>query len=168
MAIRNIRTRGDEVLNKTSKPVEKMTHRIKTLINDMLDTMYDAQGVGLAAPQVGVLRRVVVIDVSEEADSPIIMINPKILETDGEQRGSEGCLSIPGKVGIVTRPQYVKAEALNEDMERFEIEGRDLLARAIVHEIEHLDGHLYVEKAEDGKLYNVDEFNEEDHEQESE
>lgn len=158
MAIRNIRTLGDETLTKTSRPVDKVTHRISTLIRDMLDTMYDAEGVGLAAPQVGVLRRVVVIDVSENGDSPIIMINPRILETDGEQRGSEGCLSVPGKVGIVTRPQYVKAEAYDENMERFEIEGNDLLARAIVHEVEHLDGMLYVDKAEDGKLYNAEEF----------
>ena len=161
MAIRNIRTLGDDTLTKKSRVVEEVTDKISTLIDDMLDTMYEAQGVGLAAPQVGVLKRVVVIDVSPEGDSPIIMINPRILETDGEQTGSEGCLSVPGKVGIVTRPQYVKAEAYDENMERFEIEGTDLLARALVHEIEHLDGNLYVEKVE-GRLYDVDEFEQEE------
>ena len=161
MALRNIRTIGDDVLTKKSKPVNEMTDKIRTLIDDMLETMYEAQGVGLAAPQVGILKRVVVIDVSPEGDSPIIMINPRIIETDGEQKGGEGCLSVPGKIGTVTRPQYVKAEAYDENMELFEIEGTDLLARALVHEIEHLEGMLYVDKVE-GRLYDADEFEQEE------
>lgn len=147
MALREIRVMGDEVLTKTCKEVTKMTLRTKLLINDMLDTMYDAQGVGLAAPQVGILKRIVVIDVGE---GPIVMINPEIVETSGEQTGDEGCLSVPGKAGTVTRPQYVKVKALNQDMEPVVLEGEDLLARAFCHEIDHLDGHLYVELAEDG------------------
>lgn len=159
MAIRNIREIGDEVLNKTCKEVKEMTPRIKELIEDMLDTMYEANGVGLAAPQVGILKRIVVIDVTGE--DPIVMINPKILETDGEQTGYEGCLSVPGKNGLVTRPNYVKAVALNENMEEYEIEGTELLARAICHELDHLDGHLYVEKVE-GRLLDSSELEEEE------
>ena len=117
MAIRKIRVNDDEILRKTSKEVKEVDEKILDLIDDMLETMYDAQGVGLAAPQIGKLKRIAVIDVSEEADSPIVLINPEIIETDGEQKGSEGCLSVPGKVGIVTRPDYVKVKALNEDME---------------------------------------------------
>lgn len=143
MAIRNIREIGDPVLLKVSKEVKEVDRKIHTLINDMLDTMYDAGGVGLAAPQVGILKRVVVIDVSEEGDDPIILINPEILETDGEQTGDEGCLSIPGKVGTVTRPNYVKVKAFNENMEEYIIEGTELLARALCHEIDHLNGILY-------------------------
>ena len=124
-----------------------MTPKIGELIEDMLDTMYEANGVGLAAPQVGILKRIVVIDVGE---GPIVMINPVILETSGEQTGDEGCLSIPGKAGQVTRPNYVKARAYDENMEEYEIEGTELLARAICHETDHLDGHLYVEKVEGG------------------
>ena len=147
MAIRTIREMGDDVLTKVCKEVPKMTLRTRILIEDMLDTMYQAAGVGLAAPQVGILKRIVVIDVGE---GPIVMINPEILETSGEQTGEEGCLSVPGKAGVVTRPNYVKASFLNEDMETCEIEGTELLARAICHELEHLDGHLYVEKVEGG------------------
>lgn len=147
MALREIRIMGDEVLTKTCKEVTKMTLRTKLLINDMLDTMYDAQGVGLAAPQVGILKRIVVIDIGE---GPIVLINPEIVETSGEQTGDEGCLSVPGKAGTVTRPKYVKVKALNQDMEPVILEGEDLLARAFCHEIDHLDGHLYVELAEDG------------------
>lgn len=160
MAIRNIREMGDEVLNKTCKEVKEMTPRIKELIEDMLDTMYEANGVGLAAPQVGILKRIVVIDVTGE--DPIVMINPRILETDGEQTGYEGCLSVPGKSGMVTRPNYVKAVALNENMEEYEIEGTELLARAICHELDHLDGHLYVEKVEGRLLDNSELEAEED------
>lgn len=152
MAIRNIREYGDEVLNKTCKEVKEMTPRIKELIEDMLDTMYEANGVGLAAPQVGILKRIVVIDVTGE--DPYVLINPRIVETSGEQTGSEGCLSVPGKSGIVTRPNYVKAVALDANMKPFELEGTELLARAICHELDHLDGHLYVEKVE-GELQNV-------------
>ncbi len=158
MAIRNIREIGDEVLNKTCKEVKEITPRIKELIEDMLDTMYEANGVGLAAPQVGILKRIVVIDVTGE--DPIVMINPRIVETDGEQTGYEGCLSVPGKNGVVTRPNYVKAVAFNENMEEYEIEGTEILARAICHELDHLDGHLYVEKVE-GRLLDSSELEEE-------
>lgn len=137
MAIRKIRELGDEVLTKPCKEVTKMTLRTKILINDMLDTMYEAMGVGLAAPRVGILKRIVVIDVGE---GPIILINPVIIETAGEQCGEEGCLSVPGKAGLVTRPNYVKVRALNEEMEEIELEGEELLARAFCHEIDHLDG----------------------------
>ena len=152
MALRTIRVEGDSVLTKISRPVEKMTPRIHDLIEDMLDTMYDAMGVGLAAPQVGILKRIVVIDIGE---GPVVMINPRIVESSGEQTGEEGCLSVPGKSGIVTRPNYVKAVALDEDMKEYEIEGEGLMARAICHELEHLDGHLYVEKVE-GELHSTE------------
>ena len=147
MAIRNIREVGDKVLTKVSKEIKEVDKKILVLIEDMLETMYDAGGVGLAAPQVGVLKRLVVIDVTEEGNEPIILINPVILETDGEQTGDEGCLSVPGKVGTVTRPNYVKVKAFNKDMEEIIVEGTELKARALCHEIDHLDGVLYVEKA---------------------
>lgn len=146
MAIRNIREYGDEVLTKKCKEVTEMTPRLKDLVGDMLETMYEAGGVGLAAPQVGILKRIVVIDVT--GDDPHILINPRIVESSGEQTGTEGCLSVPGKYGIVTRPNYVKAVALDIDMKPIELEGTEFLARAICHELDHLDGHLYVEKAE--------------------
>lgn len=152
MAIRNIREIGEEILTKKCKEVTEMTDRTRYLIEDMLDTLYEANGVGLAAPQVGVLKRIVVIDVTGE--DPYVLINPRILETGGEQTGSEGCLSVPGKAGIVTRPNYVKVTALDADMKPFELEGTELLARAICHELDHLDGHLYVEKVE-GELKDV-------------
>lgn len=151
MAIRTIRIQGDPVLEKTCKEVKEITPRITELIGDMLDTMYEANGVGLAAPQVGILRRIVVIDIGE---GPVVMINPKILETSGEQTGDEGCLSLPGKAGVVTRPNYVKAIAYDENMEEYEIEGTELMARAMCHEIDHLDGHMYTEKVE-GALHDV-------------
>ena len=153
MAIRNIREIGDEVLTKKCKAVTEMTPRIKELIEDMLETMYEANGVGLAAPQVGVLKRIVVIDTT--GDDPHILINPRIVESSGEQTGQEGCLSVPGKSGQVTRPNYVKAVALDVNMNEFELEGTELLARAILHENDHLDGHLYVEKAE-GEIMDVE------------
>lgn len=153
MAIRNIREMGDPVLNKTCKPVTEVTERIAELIEDMFETMYDADGVGLAAPQVGILKRIVVIDVTGE--DPILLINPVIIETSGEQTGNEGCLSVPGKTGVVTRPNYVKVRAYDEEMKPFEIEGTELLARAFCHEIDHLDGHLYVEKVE-GELMSTE------------
>ena len=143
MAIRKIREMGDDVLTKVCKEVEKVTPRTKVLIDDMFDTMYDAMGVGLAAPQVGVLKRIVTIDVGE---GPILLINPEIIETSGEQTGEEGCLSVPGKSGVVTRPNYVKVRAFDEDMKEIVLEGEGLLARAFCHEIDHLDGHLFVEK----------------------
>lgn len=147
MALRTIRIQGDPVLEKVCKPVPEVTEKIRDLIDDMIETMYEANGVGLAAPQVGILKRIVVIDVGE---GPIVMINPCILETSGEQTGDEGCLSLPGKAGVVTRPNYVKAKAYNEDMEEYTIEGTALLARAICHELDHLDGHMYTEKVEGG------------------
>lgn len=153
MAVRNIRQLGDAILTKKCREIKEMTPRIRELIADMKDTMYDVNGVGLAAPQVGVLKRVVVIDVGE---GPIVLLNPRMLESSGEQTGEEGCLSVPGKYGIVTRPMHVKIEAWDEDMERIVLEGEELLARAICHEMEHLDGHTYVEKAEDG-LHDVEE-----------
>ena len=153
MALRNIREIGDEVLTKKCKEVKEMTPRVRELIEDMFDTMYEANGVGLAAPQVGILKRIVVIDTTGE--DPYVLINPRIVETSGEQTGQEGCLSVPGKYGIVTRPNYVKAVALDIDMNPFELEGTEHLARAICHELEHLDGHLYVEKAQGG-LHDVE------------
>ncbi|BCZ27958.1 peptide deformylase [Claveliimonas bilis] len=152
MAIRKIREIGDEVLTKPCKEVTKMTLRTKILIDDMLDTMYEAMGVGLAAPQVGILKRIVVIDVGE---GPIVLINPQIVETDGEQTGEEGCLSVPGKSGLVTRPDYVKVKALDEDMKEIELEGNGLLARAFCHEIDHLDGKMYVDLVE-GELHDTE------------
>lgn len=151
MALRQIRTAGDPVLTKTCKEIKEVTPRIAELVDDMLETMYEANGVGLAAPQVGILKRLVVIDVGE---GPIVMINPRIVETSGSQTGDEGCLSLPGKAGIVTRPNYVKAVAFDEDMEEYEIEGTELLARAICHELDHLDGHMYTEKVE-GAIHDV-------------
>ena len=158
MAIRKIREIGDEVLTKVCKEVTKMTPRTTELIDDMLETMYEAMGVGLAAPQVGILKRIVVIDIGE---GPVVMINPEILETSGEQTGQEGCLSLPGKSGTVTRPNYVKVRALDRDMQPFELEGTELLARCICHECDHLDGHMYTEKVE-GELWDntYDEYEE--------
>lgn len=158
MALRTIRTIGDDVLTKTCKPVKEITPRIRTLIEDMIETMYAADGVGLAAPQVGVLKRLVVIDVGE---GPFVMINPRILETSGEQTGNEGCLSVPGKTGKVTRPNYAKVLAYNENMEEVEIEGTELKARAMLHEMDHLDGKLYVEKVE-GELMDIEAESEEE------
>lgn len=159
MAIRTIREFGDPVLNKISKEVTEVTPRIQDLIDDMFETMYETGGVGLAAPQVGILKRIVVIDTTGE--NPILLINPRIVETSGEQTGNEGCLSLPGKSGVVTRPNYVKVVAQNENMETIELEGTELLARAFCHEIDHLDGHLYTEKVE-GELVDTLPFDEED------
>ncbi|HKM20499.1 MAG TPA: peptide deformylase [Lachnospiraceae bacterium] len=154
MATRKIREIGDAVLTKKCKEVTEMTPRLRTLIDDMFETMYDAEGAGLAAPQVGILKRIVVIDAG---DGPHVLINPRIIETSGEQTGNEGCLSVPGKVGIVTRPNYVKALAYDREMKPYELEGTELLARAICHELEHLDGKLYVDRVE-GKLMNVEDL----------
>ena len=158
MAIRTVRKIGDPVLNKVCKEVREVNDRIRELIDDMFDTMYEADGVGLAAPQVGILKRIVVIDVTGE--DPILLINPVILSTDGEQTGYEGCLSVPGKTGVVTRPNHVKVKAYNADMEEFTLEGEELLARAICHELDHLDGKLYVDRVE-GELMNTEDLNEE-------
>lgn len=154
MAIRNIRELGDPCLRKICKEVKEINLRTKILIDDMIDTMYEANGVGLAAPQVGILKRIVVIDVG---DGPIVMINPEIIERSGMQVGYEGCLSVPGKTGMVSRPNYVKVRAFDQDMVEYEIEGEELLARAICHECEHLDGIIYVDRVE-GELCNVEDL----------
>lgn len=161
MAVREVREMGDPILNKVCKEVKELNERTLELIDDMFDTMYETNGVGLAAPQVGILKRIVVIDTTGE--DPVLMINPRIIETSGEQSGWEGCLSVPGKYGMVTRPNYVKAVAYNENMEEFIIEGTELMARAICHELEHLDGHLYTERVE-GELVNADDLIEEEEE----
>lgn len=162
MAIRQIRIMGDEKLEKVCRPVTEMTPRTKELIQDMLDTMYDANGVGLAAPQVGILKRIVVIDIGE---GPVVLVNPEILETSGEQTGQEGCLSLPGQAGIVTRPNYVKVRAYDENMQEYELEGEELMARAICHECDHLDGIMYVRHVE-GQLFDVSDEPEEGLEEE--
>lgn len=154
MAIRNIRTLGDSVLTKECRPIKEVNQKLVTLIEDMLDTMYEANGVGLAAPQVGILKQIAVIDVSPEGDEPIILINPEIIETEGSQTGEEGCLSVPGKSGVVTRPNYVKVKALDLNMEEVIYEGSELLARAFCHEIDHLHGTMYVSKVE-GEIRDV-------------
>ncbi len=153
MAIRKIRFEGDEVLRKKSKEVKEVNEKTLELIDDMFDTMYDSYGVGLAAPQIGILKRIVVIDVTGE--DPIVLINPEIIEKSGSQTGEEGCLSLPGKSAIVTRPDYVKCKAFNEAMEPIVIEGEGLLARAICHETDHLDGILYRDIA-DGPVHDVE------------
>ena len=160
MAIRTVRVMGDRILTKKCRPIEQMTGKIQNLIDDMFETMYEENGVGLAAPQVGILKRLVVIDVG---DGPIVLINPVITETSGEQTGDEGCLSVPGKAGQVTRPYVATVKALNENMEPIEITGEGLLARAICHECDHLDGILYVEHVE-GELHDVSYDYEEDEE----
>ena len=143
MALRKIVKIGDNKLRKVCKPVEKFDRRLKILLEDMADTMYDANGVGLAAPQVGILRRVCVV--MNEDDEIIELVNPEIIATDGEQTGLEGCLSVPGKFGIVTRPYTVRVRAQDRDGAFFEVEDEALTARCFCHEIEHLDGHLFVE-----------------------
>ena len=159
MAIRKIRIMGDPVLEKTCKEVKEMTPRTRELISDMFDTMYDGMGVGLAACQVGILKRIVVIDTTGE--DPHVLINPVIVETSGEQTGQEGCLSLPGQAGIVTRPNYVKVRAYDENMQEYELEGTELLARAICHECDHLDGIMYLSMVE-GSLMDVDAMEDEE------
>ncbi|MCI8334294.1 MAG: peptide deformylase [Lachnospiraceae bacterium] len=159
MAIRNIREMGDDILRKKSREVTEMTPKIRELISDMYDTLYESMGVGLAAPQVGILKRIVVIDVEE--GNPYTLINPEILETRDTQTGGEGCLSVPGKAGKVTRPAYVRARALDENMQPYELEGEGLLARAICHELDHLEGILYVDRVE-GELYDAEMEEDED------
>ena len=151
MALRKIREYGDEILTKKCREVKEMTPRLKELVADMLDTMYHAEGVGLAAPQVGVLRRICVIDIGE---GPIVLVNPKIVEQDGEQEGNEGCLSVPGKAGVVIRPNHVIAEGFDENMNPVTIEGEELLARAICHELDHLEGIMYTTRVE-GELFDT-------------
>ena len=144
MALRKIRTGSDPVLRKICKPVKEINESILTLLDDMADTMYNADGVGLAAPQVGIVRRMCVIDVGYGL---VELINPEIIETSGSQRDCEGCLSIPGATAEVVRPSYAKVKALNRDGEEIIVEGRNLMARALCHEIDHLDGILYIDKA---------------------
>ena len=159
MAIRQIRTIGDDILTKECKAVKEMTPRLEELIDDMFETMYETGGVGLAAPQVGILKQIEVIDV--EDGNQYVLINPAITWMEGSQTGPEGCLSVPGKSGIVTRPNKVRVRAYNENMEEFELEGEGFLARAICHECDHLHGHLYVEKAE-GELEDTEEMEDEE------
>ena len=163
MAIRTIRTIGDEILTKRCKPVAELTPRVSQLIEDMFETMYDAKGVGLAAPQVGVLKKIAVIDV--EDGNRYVLINPEIVETGESQTGCEGCLSVPGKLGTVTRPAYVKVTAYDQEMKLYELEGEELLARAICHECDNLVGELFVDKVE-GELMDVA-AEEEDEEEDS-
>ncbi|WP_294371052.1 peptide deformylase [uncultured Clostridium sp.] len=143
MALRNIRKYGDDILRKKCREVEEIDKRTLVLIKDMFDTMYDADGVGLAGPQVGVLKRLFVIDIGE---GPLVFVNPEILETSGKQIDEEGCLSLPGEMEEVMRPNYVRARALNEKGEEFEIEAEGLLARAILHEYDHLNGTLFIDR----------------------
>ena len=159
MALRQVRTIGDHILYKKCKPVKEMTPRTAQLIDDMFETMYENCGVGLAAPQVGVLKQIVVIDV-EDGDQ-YLLINPEIIEEEGTQTGHEGCLSVPGKSGIVTRPDKVKVRALDENMEPFILEGEGMLARAICHECDHLKGELYVSLVQ-GDLVDVEDLEEEE------
>lgn len=164
MAIRNIRELGEPCLRKVCKPVKDVNLRTKILIGDMFDTMYEANGVGLAAPQVGILKRIFVVDVGDEDGNsqPYVFINPEILDRDGTQAGYEGCLSVPGKSGMVTRANWVKVRAFNENMEEFEMEAEGMLARCILHENDHLDGVVYVDRV-DGRLYDNEElYGEED------
>ena len=152
MALRNIVTQGDVALTKKCREVTDFNDRIKQLIDDLGDTLLESGGVGLAAPQVGVLRRVIVVletNVEEDEDEILYeLVNPEIIEQSGEQSGPEGCLSVPGVYGIVTRPEYVKVRAYDRDGEPFEVEAHGLTARCFCHEIDHLDGHLFTEKAE--------------------
>ncbi|NLY47153.1 MAG: peptide deformylase [Tissierella sp.] len=159
MALRNIRLEGDPILRKKSRPVEEMTDRIKVLLDDMVETMDHADGVGLAAPQVGVLRRIVIIDIGE---GPIKMINPEFIETEGSYIDIEGCLSIPNKAGTVERPERVKIKYLDEHWEENILEGTGLLAKAICHEIDHLDGILYTDKVIEYVDISTDEEEEEE------
>ena len=161
MALRTIRELGDDILRKECKPLKEVTDRTKTLIEDMIETMYDANGVGLAAPQVGILKRLFVVDIGDENGDPDphVFVNPEILETSGEQEDFEGCLSVPGKSGVVIRPNYVKVRAYDENMEEFEMEAEGFMARAILHENDHLNGVVYVDKVS-GKLYSNEELQE--------
>ena len=147
MGLRKILTDQEPALHKVCKPVTEFDKKLSKLLDDMIDTLIDSGGVGLAAPQVGILRRVVVVDVGLEEPEIIELVNPEMIETDGEQYGAEGCLSIPNEFGVVTRPDYVKVRAQDRHGEWFEVEGRGLTARAFCHEIDHLDGVLFIDKA---------------------
>ena len=156
MAIREIREYGDDILEKPCKEVKEMTPRLKALVDDMLETMYEAGGVGLAAPQVGVLKKIFVVDITEDRNDPHVFVNPELLEEDGEQEGYEGCLSLPGKSAIVKRPNHVVVKAFDRDMQPFTLECEELMARAVCHEIDHLSGIMYVEKMEGELVDNED------------
>ena len=160
MALRIIRTIGDEILTKRAKEVLSLNDRTRELIGDMVDTMNESNGVGLAAPQVGVLKRIVVINVTEEKENTIVMINPQLVESGGEQTGNEGCLSVPGKVGVVTRPNHVIVRYRDSDFQEQTLEAEELLARAVCHELDHLEGKLYVNLVE-GELMDVNTEDEE-------
>lgn len=146
MALRIVRHDGDPVLRKISKEVKVVNDRIIELCEDMIDTMYEKDGVGLAAPQVGILKRVIVVDVDMENPDPHVFINPEIIESSGEQRGPEGCLSVPGVMGEITRPFKIKVKALDVDGKEFITEAEDFFARAICHEIDHLNGILFIDR----------------------
>lgn len=156
MALREVRINGDPILNTPCKEVTEMSERLQELVDDMIETMHEADGVGIAAPQVGVLRRICIIDVGEECGTPepLVLVNPVITESEGEHTGAEGCLSLPGYVGDVTRPLFVTVKAKNRNMEDIEVSGEGLLARAMCHEIDHLNGHMYTEFVE-GSLREV-------------
>lgn len=154
MALREVRLQGDPILSKECKPLKELKERDQILIDDMIETMRANEGVGLAAPQVGVLKQIAVVDVSEDHNDPIVFVNPVITEKDGEQTGAEGCLSVPGLYGDVTRPYHIVVEALDRNMEPFTMEGDELFARAVCHEVDHLHGHMYTELAE-GPLYEL-------------
>jgi peptide deformylase len=154
MALRKILTQGDPTLNKVSHQVEKFDEKLHVLLDDMKETLVDANGVGLAAPQIGILRRVVVV--VDENNEMLELVNPVIIHTEGEQTGLEGCLSVPGKYGIVTRPYKAKVRAQDRNGNTFEVEGEEIVARCFCHELEHLDGHLYVEHTD--RLYTLEEL----------
>ena len=156
MAIRNIRKNGDEILRKKSRAVEKVDEKIKELVKDMLETMYKNNGVGLAAPQVGILKRVVVIDLYDN-NGPIVLINPEIIKEKGEQEVEEGCLSFPNQFAKIIRPAEVTVKALDEDGKEIKIKAKELLAQAISHEVDHLEGILFVDKIIPGTLETVKE-----------
>ncbi len=142
MALRKILTEPNPTLHKVCRPVTDFNRRLHTLLDDMADTLAEANGVGLAAPQVGILRRVVVVDTGEGI---LELVNPELIETSGEQEGAEGCLSVPGKYGLVKRPMVAKVRAQDRDGQWFEVEGEELIARCFCHELDHLDGHMYTE-----------------------
>lgn len=154
MALREIITQGDPVLGKVCRPVEKFDERLHTLLDDMKETLVESNGVGLAAPQIGILRRVVVVVDAE--DNMIELINPVIIASDGEQTGLEGCLSVPGKYGVVTRPYTATVRAQDRNGDFFEVSGEEIVARCFFHELDHLDGHLFVEHTD--RLYTIEEL----------
>ncbi len=155
MAIRNIRTYGDEILTKRAKEVEEIDERTKELIEDMIETLHKNNGVGLAAPQVGVLKRIIVIDIYEEGTDVFVLINPEIVKTKGQQTVEEGCLSFPNQFAKIVRPAEVTVKALDKDGKKVKLVGKDLLAQALSHEIDHLNGELFIDKIIPGTLETV-------------